>query len=88
MRRRIPIVYKKLKTKWGWCKDKHLELDIRLKGKKHLEILIHECLHHVFYEKSEEEIEKKAIILTNTLWHEGYRRPDNDTSQPLQDGLT
>lgn len=84
--RKIKVEYKKLAKNWGWCHFTHIELDTRLKGKKHLEILIHEALHFLFPAAEEEEIEEKSIRLTNTLWHEGYRRIDNDTSEELQDG--
>lgn len=87
-RRSIKVVYSKLaKTKaWGWCHEDYVEIDMRLKGKKLAEITIHECMHYLFPELSEEEIEKKSILLTNTLWNEGYRRVDDDNSLPLQDG--
>ena len=63
-----------------------IEIDSRIKSKKHLELIIHESLHILFPEAEEEEIEYKAIILTNTLWYEHYRRVDNSKSLPLQDG--
>jgi hypothetical protein len=86
--KRIRIIYKKLGREkiWGHADNYPLELDIRLKGKKHLEVVIHECLHYLWNNASEEEITRKAILLTNTLWHEGYRKCDHDNSEPLQDG--
>ena len=88
--RAIKVLYSKLgRTKaWGWAHSDNdsIEIDSRLKGKKHLEILVHEATHVLFPSLSEEEVEKKSIILTNTLWKEGYRRIDNDTSTKLQDG--
>jgi hypothetical protein len=85
---RIKIVYQKLGRQkiWGHADEYPLVLDARLKGKKHLEVCVHECLHYLWPEASEEEITKKAILLTNTLWEEGYRRCDNDNSEPMQDG--
>lgn len=71
---------------WGQSGDGIVEIDERLKGKKHLEILLHECLHLQFPEADEDEIIEKSIQLTNTLWAQGYRRIDNDTSLHLQDG--
>lgn len=67
-------------------KRKALLIDDRLKGKKELEIYVHESLHYLWPGASEEEIERKAILLTNTLWHEGYRKVDNSNNLPLQDG--
>jgi hypothetical protein len=43
-------------------------------------------MHILFPEAEEEEVESKAIILTNTIWGEHYRRVDNSKSLPLQDG--
>jgi hypothetical protein len=87
-RRKIKVVYRKLgKEKvYGWCHDNFIELDETLIGKKHLEILTHESLHFLFPEASEEEVTKKAIVLTNTIWGEMYRRIDNHNIEPLQDG--
>jgi predicted CopG family antitoxin len=86
--RKIKVVYRKLgkEKAWGQCLDDCIEIDERLIGKKHLEILAHESLHFLFPEASEEEVTKKAIILTNTIWGQMYRRIDNQNSQPLQDG--
>ncbi len=82
----IKVIYKRLKRVWGYCYPDHIELDERLQGKKHLEILTHEALHFLFPDASEKEITNKAIILTNTLWSESYRRTDNLNTVPLQDG--
>jgi len=85
---RIKVVYKKLGRErvWGHADEYPLVIDARLKGKKHLEILTHESLHYLFPNASEDEITKKAIMLTNTLWHEHYRRVDDSNEIPLQDG--
>jgi hypothetical protein len=87
--KRIKVIYKKLgKHKvWGFSDSAgFVELDVNLKGKKHLEILIHECLHQLYVNDSEEEIVKKSVLLTNTLWFEKYRRIDDKQDVPLQDG--
>lgn len=84
------VIYKKLgKGKaWGWAHydTNTIELDVRLKGKKHCEILTHEALHLLFPKESEIDITRKSILLTNTLWKEGYRRIDDTNDVPLQDG--
>lgn len=88
-KRRIKVIYRKLgKEKvWGWCHHGDcIEIDPALKGKKFLEILIHECLHYVNPDDDEDEIIRKSVLITNTLWHEGVMRVDKDNSQPLQDG--
>ena len=71
---------------WGLADEYPLLIDDRLKGKKELEIYIHESLHYLFPKASEEEIEKKSILLTNTLRHEKYRKIDDSNDHPLQDG--
>lgn len=86
--KRYRIIYKNLKKVWGYANtdNKTIEMDKRARGKKHLEISVHESLHLMFPYLDEEEIESKSIILTNTLWHEKYRRVDDTNHQPLQDG--
>lgn len=51
-----------------------IEIDSRLKGKLHLEILIHEILHIQNPSWEEEEVVKKSKQLCNLLWKEKYRR--------------
>lgn len=63
-----------------------IEVDSTLKNKKALEIIIHESLHILHPELSEEDIVNNSIILTNTLWHEKYRRVEIGSSHPMQDG--
>ena len=66
--------------------DGIIYLDPRLKGKKHLEICVHEVLHLLNPNDSELAIIKKSITLTKVLWKEGYRRVDDTNDEPLQDG--
>jgi hypothetical protein len=87
--KRIKVKYSKLgKQKvWGFAhSDGLVEIDEKLKGKKHLEILLHECLHLLYPNDSEDEIVANSVILTNTLWGEKYRRVDESPHPPLQDG--
>lgn len=74
----MKITYRKLgKEKvWGWAHfdDNSIELDSRLKGKRHLEILIHEILHIQNPTWEEEEVIKKSKQMCNILWKEKYRR--------------
>jgi hypothetical protein len=87
-RRKIKVVYRKLgKEKvWGFCHDEFIEIDERLKGKKKFEVLLHECLHYVNPKDTEEEIVRKSVLITNTMWAEGIAWIDRDNSEPLQDG--
>lgn len=87
---KIKVLYRKLGRErvngLAHCGYNEIEVDHRLKGKKLLEIIIHESLHILYPDQGEEEVQKKAIILTNTLWAEHYRKIDNDTTQTMQDG--
>lgn len=87
---KIKIIYRKLgrqKAHGMASIDGIVELDERLKGKKHLEILIHEVLHLLYPRNSENTIVKNSVTLTRILWEEGYRRIDQKEDEPLQDGL-
>lgn len=86
---RIKIIYKKLGREQAHGiaeSDGNIYLDPRLKGKKHLEICLHEVLHLLNPNDSELAIIKKSITLTKVLWKEGYRRIDDSNDEPLQDG--
>ena len=68
---RIKVVYRKLgKEKvYGWANSENnsIEIDERLKGKKQLEIILHEALH-LLHPELEEDVRRRS----------GYRFP----SQP------
>ena len=86
---RIKIIYKKLGREQAHGiaeSDGNIYLDPRLKGKKHLEICLHEVLHILNPKDSELAIIRKSITLTKVLWKEGYRRVDDTNDEPLQDG--
>ena len=58
--------------------DKSLiEIDERLRGKKLLEIHIHEVSHWIHPDLSEDEIRKCSRKMTEYLWREGYRKIDS-----------
>lgn len=85
----IKVKYKKLgKEKvWGLADSQGIiYIDSRLKGKKHLEILIHETLHLLYPEDSEDLIVEKSITLTNLIWKQRYRRLEEEKKMRLQDG--
>jgi hypothetical protein len=84
--KRIKVVYKKLlRNKAIGLSDGSgtIEVDERVKGRQLMEIIIHECLHELFPELEEEEIINKSIVISKTLWHEGFRRMDNNTKDEL-----
>ena len=87
---RIKIIYRKLGKEQAYgiaSSDGIIEIDSRLKSKKHLEVLLHELLHILQPKDSEEMVIKKSVTLTKILWQEGYRRIDQSTDhEPFQDG--
>lgn len=50
-----------------------IEIDTRVKGKLHLETLIHEYFHHTNPKWSESKVSKSAKELTGILWQRGVR---------------
>lgn len=86
---KIKVIHKKLgrEKAYGMAdSDGVIYIDPRLKGKKHMEIILHECLHLLYPDDSEEAIVDKSVTLCKILWKEGYRRVDNSNNVPLQDG--
>ena len=86
---RIKIIYRKLGKEQAYgisSSDGVIEIDERLKGKKMMEILIHEILHLLNPKDDEKTIIRKSVTLTNVLWSEGYRKIDDTIDLPLQDG--
>ena len=86
---RIKIINRKLGKEQAYgisSSDGVIEIDERLKGKKMMEILIHEILHLLNPKDDEKTIIRKSVTLTKILWNEGYRRVDDSNDEPLQDG--
>jgi hypothetical protein len=86
---KIKIIYKKLGREQAHGiaeSDGVIYIDPRLKGRKLLEIYIHETMHILNPEDSEEQIVDKSVTLTKMLWKLGYRQVDNSKHLPLQDG--
>lgn len=71
---------------YGLADNYPLLIDARLKGKKELEIYLHEMWHYIYPLASEKEVQRHSIVMCNTLWHEGYRKVDNTNDVPMQDG--
>lgn len=77
MKRKLPkVTYKKLRKVWGWSDNvkNTIELSDKLKGKRHLEILIHEHLHLLLVPYDEEHINKMAKEMSTLITKEGYRK--------------
>ena len=86
---KIKIIHKKLGREQAHGiadSDGIIYIDPRLKGRKALEIYIHETMHLLNPDDSEEEIVRKSIVLCKLLWRLGYRKVDNTKDLPLQDG--
>jgi hypothetical protein len=86
---KIKIIYRKLGKEQAYgisSSDGVIEIDERLKGKKMMEILIHEILHLLNPKDDEKTIIRKSVTLTKVLWSEGYRKIDDTIDLPLQDG--
>jgi len=79
---RVKIVYRKLGKEKAWGQahivDQTIEIDPRLKGKKKMEIILHEALHILNPEFSETKVIEQSKKLTALLWKEHYRQVDND----------
>ena len=83
----MKIIYKKLRGLYGLAHlgSDTILIDNRIKGKKLLEILLHESLHIYLPKKNEAFIIKLSVDLTNILWEEQYRQVDNTNSIAMQD---
>jgi hypothetical protein len=55
---------------------KEILIDSRLKDRDLLEVLLHEMLHAVDWQQSEEAIATQARDISKVLWKLGYRRSD------------
>lgn len=61
----------------GLCwDDGTIEIDPRLKGKRRLETLIHEMIHHRHPHWTEEKVEAEGEVLARFLWKHGIRTLD------------
>ena len=61
----------------GLCwDDGTIEIDPRLKGKRRLETLIHEMIHHRHPHWTEEKVETEGEVLARFLWKHGVRTLD------------
>lgn len=69
------VVYKKLRTAWGYAylNQNKIELHNKMKGKKHLEILLHEKLHLLFPDLDETAVKRYGKDMCEMIWKQGYR---------------
>ena len=60
----------------GWCfsaPEHRIVIEERLRGQRRLEVEIHEALHALFPQVSEEVVTGAAVDLRRILWTLGYR---------------
>lgn len=75
------IKYRKLgreKARGLYHEDGLIEIDPRLPAKEHLEVAIHEYLHHEFKHWDEHYVEEYGVKISEFLWALGYRRVNLD----------
>ena len=84
----IKVEHRKLGREKAWglsCEDLNtIELDPRLKGKKHLEVCLHEWIHLMNPDWSETRVIKASKIGVKYLWDLKYRRIDDAEKQPKE----
>lgn len=61
----------------AWKEDRVIAIDKRLKGISKIDVSIHELLHVLFPELSEEQVTKSASEMAKVLWDMGFRFTDN-----------
>lgn len=54
--------------------DGLIEIDPRLPSKEHLEVCIHEYLHHEFKDWEEQVVYNYGVKISDFLWSLGYRK--------------
>ncbi|CAB4218615.1 hypothetical protein UFOVP1605_37 [uncultured Caudovirales phage] len=59
--------------------NNEIHIDSRMKGKKELELHLHELSHWALPEFTEEEVRVLSRKFTEYLWREGYRKTDNNS---------
>jgi hypothetical protein len=55
------------------AKHPRIILDARMRGRKKLEVLVHELLHALNPTQSEEHVEQQGKDIARVLWSLGYR---------------
>lgn len=78
--RRIRFVHKRIKGAWGqaWPHRWLIEISPNLDERTHMDIALHEALHVLFPDLSEESVNNAGITLADLLWRLGYRREQED----------
>lgn len=58
--------------------NNEIHIDTKFKGKKELELHIHELSHYARPDFTEDEVRELSRKFTDYLWREGYRKADNE----------
>jgi hypothetical protein len=76
----MKVVYRKLGKEKAWGQahidSNTIEVDPRLKGRKKMEILIHEAIHLLNPEMSETKVLEQGRKIANLLWKQNFRQVD------------
>jgi hypothetical protein len=78
MAKSIKIVHRKLGKEyaWGLAEGNLIELDCRLKGRRHLLYLLHEMLHVIHPDWSETKVVLVSRRMCKVIWSQRYRRSE------------
>lgn len=78
--RRIRYRHRRNKGCWGkaFYESWTIDIDPSLGGQTHLDIALHEGLHCLFPDLSEESVNSAGNVLADLLWRLGYRRTSED----------
>ena len=58
--------------------NNEIHIDTKFKGKKELELHLHELTHDARPDFTEDEVRELSRKFTDYLWREGYRKADNE----------
>lgn len=58
--------------------DGQIHIDTKFKGKKELELHLHELYHWAIPKLTEDQVRALSRKFTDYLWREGYRKTDTD----------
>jgi hypothetical protein len=58
--------------------NNEIHIDTKFKGKKELELHLHELTHYARPDFTEDEVRELSRKFTDYLWREGYRKADNE----------
>lgn len=81
----MKVVYRKLGKEradgQALMESNTIEIDPRLKGRRKMEILIHEAIHLLNPEMSESKVLEQGRKIANLLWKQHFRQVDNSVKQ-------